>query len=57
MIYFSVFIWLIGYTFATGLCFDNTKGKEGAATAALMLFAWPLILGCVIRQKCNWMDS
>lgn len=57
MIYFLMFFWFTGYMFATGLCFDNTKGKEGALVALAMLFVWPLILGCEIRKKCEWRDS
>lgn len=43
--------------FATPLCSDNTKGKEGFAVAFLMLFFWPLILGATLRDKLGWRDD
>jgi Mn2+/Fe2+ NRAMP family transporter len=55
--FFMIFLWMIGHLFSVGLCTDNTRGFAGFAAALLLLFFWPLILGCVIREKMGWMES
>jgi hypothetical protein len=47
----AVLLWVVGWLFTIGLCFD-VEGKNKVGWQAIeMIIIWPLILGCFYRVK------
>lgn len=45
-----IFIWFIGHWFSIGFVLEESNSKEGFLGAILLLFFWPLLLGCFVRD-------
>jgi len=48
-----LFIWFIGWGFSIGVCLDDTRVTDGLKAVFVFSFAWPLMLGCFIRDYLN----
>lgn len=52
MIYFALFIWLLGWSFSVGFFPQATAESNSGYVVGviLLLFVWPLILGAELRE-------